>query len=173
MSSTVVLRCSSKFSLQSKSISRCFCHATWWTEFSLKINARWLVLVILREKISSWGCLRGSGLKLIFHWYAQGLIFHKSLLISFTEVFLPYTTEKREVFLRGNFGKTSNFGMIRSSTGFVMLISKICLYQRWVFQNGIIKIMFTFDALLRTFSRLTSLYNHVGLLRDQKVKTKI
>ena len=127
MSSTVVLRCSSKFSLQSKSISRCFCHATWRTEFSLKINARWLVLVILREKISSWGCLRGSGLKLIFHWYAQGLIFHKSLLISFTEVFLPYTTEKREAFLRGNFGKTGNFGKIRSSTGFFMLISKICL----------------------------------------------
>ena len=130
-----------------------------------------MALVILYEKISLWGCLRGSGLKLIFH-RPQWLIFHESLLISFTELLLSYTTEKREVFLRGNFRKTGNFGKIRSSTGFVMLISKICLYQGWVFQNGIIKIMFTFDALLRTFSRLFTPCSESYLFKNKNEKCK-
>ena len=75
---TIVLRCSSKFSLQSETIPRCFCNANWWTGLSLKINVGWLVLVILLEKPTSYVCLRWSGLKLIFHWYGQLLIFRKS-----------------------------------------------------------------------------------------------
>ena len=101
---TIVLRCSSKFSLQSKNIPRCFCNATWWTGLSLKINVEWLVFVILRENITSWACLIGSVLKLIFHWLDQLLILHKSLLSSFAEVFLLCTTEKREVSSPNNFG---------------------------------------------------------------------
>ena len=50
---TIVLRCSSKFSLQSKNIPRCFCNATWWTGLSLKINVGLLVLVIFCEKIAA------------------------------------------------------------------------------------------------------------------------
>ena len=91
---TIVVRCSSKFSFQSKNSPRCFCHTTWWTGLSLKINVGWLVLMILREKITSLACLRGPGLEFSFHWQAQFLIFRKSLLSYFTEVLLSCTTEK-------------------------------------------------------------------------------
>ena len=47
--------------------------------------------------MTSWACLLGSGLKLIFHWKAQSLIFFKSLFSSFTEVVVSCFTEHRDV----------------------------------------------------------------------------
>ena len=45
----------------------------------------------LREKITSFACLLGSGLDCIFRWYAHWLIFSKSLLSSFTDLFISRT----------------------------------------------------------------------------------
>ena len=52
---------------------------------------------ILQEKIASWACLLGSGLKLIFHWNAQLLIFLKSLIKWLTEVLTLCTMKKRDL----------------------------------------------------------------------------
>ena len=102
---TIVLRCSLKFSLQSKNILRCFCNTTWWTGLSLKINFRWLVLVILREKITSWACLRvGVSAHFPLIGSVTNFPYRKSLLSFFAEVFSPCTTEKREVSSENNLG---------------------------------------------------------------------
>ena len=55
------------------------------------------VLWILQEKITSWACLLGSGLKLIFHWNAQLLIILKSLFKWLEEALTFYTMKKRDV----------------------------------------------------------------------------
>ena len=57
----------------------------------------WQVFWILREKITSWACLLGSGLKLIFHWNAQLLILLKSLFKWLAEILTFCTMEKRDV----------------------------------------------------------------------------
>ena len=54
--------------------------------------------------MTSWACLLGSGLNLIFHWKAQLLIFIKSLLRSFAVEFILWITEKREVASANNLG---------------------------------------------------------------------
>ena len=48
--------------------------------------------------MTSRACLLGSGLKLIFHWKAQPLIFFKS----FTEVVMSCVTENRDESLTSN-----------------------------------------------------------------------
>ena len=50
-----------------------------------------------REKITSFGCLLGSGLIYIFHWQAHWLIFHQSEFNSITVLFTSKTFEKRKV----------------------------------------------------------------------------
>ena len=49
------------------------------------------------EKITSWACLLGSGLKLIFHWKAHCFILERSLLSSKVVITESWITEKREV----------------------------------------------------------------------------
>ena len=55
-------------------------------------------------KITSWACLVGSELNLIFHWKPQLFIFIKSLFKSFTVEFVLWTTENREVSSANNLG---------------------------------------------------------------------
>ena len=69
----------------------------WITWLLLNIKSGWLGFLILGEKITSWACLEGSGLKPIFHWYGQLLIFNKSLFKTFADEVISQTTEKREV----------------------------------------------------------------------------
>ena len=76
--SSTYLKCSPTFSFSSKSKPSCFWDGVCMTWLLLKINSGWLGFFILREKIT-WACLEGSGLKLIFHWYAQLLIFSRPL----------------------------------------------------------------------------------------------
>ena len=47
--------------------------------------------------MTSWASLLESGLKLIFHWKAQSLIFFKLLFSPFAEVVMPCVTENRDV----------------------------------------------------------------------------
>ena len=49
------------------------------------------------EKLTSGACLEGSGLKLIFHWYTQLLIFSRSLFKALADKFVSRTTENRNV----------------------------------------------------------------------------
>ena len=49
------------------------------------------------EKITSWACLLGSGLKLIFHWKAHCFILERSLLSSKVVITETWITEKREI----------------------------------------------------------------------------
>ena len=58
-----------------------------------KLHGFW----ILREKKTSWACLLGSGLKLIFHRNAQLLILLKSLFKWLAVVLIFCTLEKRHV----------------------------------------------------------------------------
>ena len=46
-----VLRSSSKFSLRSKNIPRCFCNATCWTGLLLKIKVGWKYILSLFERV--------------------------------------------------------------------------------------------------------------------------
>ena len=74
----------------------------------LKVN---LVNIIIAEKggcvtffnfllnMTSWACLLRSGLKVIFHWKAQSLIFFRLLFNSIADAFISCTTENREVSL--------------------------------------------------------------------------
>ena len=89
------LKCSPTFSFSSKSKPSCFWYGVCITWLLLKINSGWLGFFILREKIT-WACLEGSGLKLIFHWYAQLLIFSRPLFQAANN-FAFRTTKKREV----------------------------------------------------------------------------
>ena len=56
----------------------------------------WESLFTFLLNIVSRACLLGSGLKLIFRWWAQWLILAKSLLISAAELSLLCTTENKE-----------------------------------------------------------------------------
>ena len=86
----IVLRCCSKFSLLPKINPRCFCNELSWTRLLLKSSTGWLVLVCVfyRKLYTSCACLRRSGLKLIFHWWAQICIFRKLSLKVVSVTFL-------------------------------------------------------------------------------------
>ena len=51
----------------------------------------------LQEKITSWTCLEGSRLKLIFHWHAQLMIFSRSSFEVIADKSVSKTTKNREV----------------------------------------------------------------------------
>ena len=77
--SNIYLKCSPKFNFSSKIKPMSFWYGVWITWLLLRINTGWLGFLILREKVTSWASLEGSGLKFIFHWYAQLLVFSRSL----------------------------------------------------------------------------------------------
>ena len=68
-----------------------------WVVELLNKRGRSYTLFIFRQKITSWACLGGSGLKYIFHLLAQGLTLSRSLF-SFCKVLIgSRTTENIEV----------------------------------------------------------------------------
>ena len=60
-------------SSSSRCIPKCFWDVVCWTVELLNKRDGWYTLFIFREKITSWSCLNGSGLKDIFHLLAQRL----------------------------------------------------------------------------------------------------
>ena len=62
----------------------------------LKTKNRCGSFFILWIKITSFACLLGSGLKLIFHWKTHLLIFFRSSFNSVTEAFTSETTENKD-----------------------------------------------------------------------------
>ena len=79
------------------SLSRCIPKYFWvnicWTVELLNIRGGWCTLFIFREKITTWACLDGSGLKDILHLLAQKLTVSRSLF-SFYEVLIGSRTTK-------------------------------------------------------------------------------
>ena len=92
-----LLRCSSKVNLTSNVTPRCFWEEVCKTLLLLKTKDGCGSFFILRLKITSWACLLGSGLKLIFHWKAHLLIFFRSSFNSLAEAFTSWTTENNDV----------------------------------------------------------------------------
>ena len=90
-------------------IPKCFWVSDRVTMLLLKINEGWDDFWILREKITSWACLLGSGLKLIFHWKAQLFILFKSSFKFFTDKYLSNITEKRDVSSTNSLGFKTRF----------------------------------------------------------------
>ena len=62
----------------------------------MKTKGGWVNLFDLQLKMTTWACLLGSGLKLIFHWKAQLLTFFKSSFNPLAEVFISWTTENND-----------------------------------------------------------------------------
>ena len=105
----MLLRCSWNSSLVSKNIPKCFWVSDWVTILLLKINEGWDSFWILREKRTSWACLLGSGLKVIFHWKAQLFILFKSSFKFFADKSLSNITEKRDVSSANSLGFETRF----------------------------------------------------------------
>ena len=80
-----LLRCSSNVNLTSNVTPRCFWEEVCKTLLLLKTKDGCGSFFILWLKITSWACLLGSGLKLIFHWKAHLLIFFRSSFNSLAE----------------------------------------------------------------------------------------
>ena len=93
----IYFKCSPKFNLSSENIPRCFWYGVWITCLLLDVKSGCLGFLILREKITSWDCLEGSGLRIIFRWYAQLLIIIKSLSKTLAESRLTNKRKKRSV----------------------------------------------------------------------------
>ena len=102
----ILLRCSWKFSLVSKNIPKCFWVIDRVTMLLLKINEGW---DDLQEKRTSWACLLGSGLKLIFNWKTQLCILFKSSFKFFADKSLSNITEKRDVSSANSLGFETRF----------------------------------------------------------------
>ena len=93
----ILLQCSWKSGLVTKSIPKCFWVSDWVTTLLPKINEGWDDFWILQEKRTSWVSLLGSGLKLIFHRKTQLFILFKSSFKFFPDKSLSNITEKRDV----------------------------------------------------------------------------
>ena len=65
--------------------------------------------------ITSWACWHEPGMKLIFHWKVQSLLFFKSLFTSFAAVVMSFLKENRDALSANSFaleGRSSNKSFI-------------------------------------------------------------
>ena len=74
-----------------------------------RINTGWFGFLILREKVTSWACLRISRLKLIFHWYVQLLIFSWSSFKALADKFVCRITKKKQLSSAKSLGFDDNW----------------------------------------------------------------
>ena len=96
----------SRFSGANQNLISCLiplCNVLSWsclTEFWVKYNGGWSILLICLLKITSGACYLGSGLSFTFRWKPQSLLFVKSLFKSHAAEFMSSTTEKESCHLR-------------------------------------------------------------------------
>ena len=91
------VKCSSNVNLLSNVNPKCFCDDAWETLLLLKRKGGWQTFFSFLEKITSWACLLGSGLKLILHWKSLCFILARSLSSSEVVITNSWIREKREV----------------------------------------------------------------------------
>lgn len=92
-----IFRCSQKVNCSSIIISRCFWDEDCEPWLLLKSNWEWFILFDFWLKMTTWACLVGSGLNLIFHLKVQLLILAKSWFSLLADVFISPVTEKKDV----------------------------------------------------------------------------
>ena len=95
--------CFSNMNRESHMIQGCFCDLHWEKLALLNIKEGCSTSFNLQLKGTSWACLLGSRLKIIFDWNAQILTFFKALFSSFAEVFMSCSTLKRDLLSANNF----------------------------------------------------------------------
>ena len=93
----IIFRWFSNVYLESSMMPSCFWYIDWITFALLNIKGGWGSFFVLRLKMTSWVCLVDSGLRFIFHWKTQLSIISKSLLRLFSEVWLSWITENKDV----------------------------------------------------------------------------
>ena len=79
--------------LESRITPRCFRDVVWLTVLLLIVIGGSFIFLVFLLKITSRACLLRSGLRIIFHWCAQLLIFTKSSFNSFFTVQLSRITD--------------------------------------------------------------------------------
>ena len=119
---SIVLYCSSKVNFESNKTPKCFWDLHDETLALLKTKGGCDTFFNFLLKMTSWACLLRSGLKLIFHWKTQSLIFFKLLFSSFAEVVMSCVKEKRDVSSANNFALEDRspeklFMYIKNNTG--------------------------------------------------------
>ena len=92
-----LVKCLSNVNLLSNVNPKWFCDDAWETLLLLKCIVGWQIIFSFLEKITSWACLLGSGLKLIFHWKVHCFILKISLLSSKVVITVSWITKKRDV----------------------------------------------------------------------------
>ena len=100
----IVLIWMSKNNSESKCKPKCFWESALLTGMLLKNVLRWIFLLVFLLKMTSWSCLVGSGLKLIFHWKAHLLFSFRSLLWFLAVLSGFLTVENRDVESSNNLG---------------------------------------------------------------------
>ena len=100
---SIVLWYYSKVNFESNKIPKCFWDLHDETLALLKTKGGCDTFFNFLLKMTSWACLLGSRLKLIFYWKAQSLSFFKSLFSSFAEVVMSCVTENRDASSANNF----------------------------------------------------------------------
>ena len=91
------VKCLSNVNLLSKVNPKCFCNYAWETILLLKRIRGGQTFFSFLEKITSWACMLGSGLKLMFHWKARSFILDRSLLSCKVVTTESWATGKRKV----------------------------------------------------------------------------
>ena len=82
--------------LESRITPRYFWDAVWLTLLLLKFRRRWFIFLVFLLTTTSWAYFLESGLKLVFHWYAQLLLFTKSSFNSFLVALPSWITENND-----------------------------------------------------------------------------
>ena len=90
-------RCSSNVNSVSKITPRCVWKLTWETLLLLKSKGGCVIFFNFLLNIIAWACLLRSGLKVIFQWKAESLIFFMSMFNSVVDMFISCTTENSKV----------------------------------------------------------------------------
>ena len=89
-------RCSSNVNSKLKVIPECFWELAWEKISLRKTSEGWILLFIFRLNIPSWACLLTPGLKLVFDWNAQLLIFLRSSFSSLADKSTSWVTENKD-----------------------------------------------------------------------------
>ena len=100
----IVLIWMSKDNFESKCRPKCFWGSALLTGMLLKNILGLIFIVVFLRRITSWACIVGSGLKLVFHWKAHLFISFRSLFRLLAVLLGTLIVENRDVSPANNLG---------------------------------------------------------------------